>query len=314
MRRNLEEILKMRSLSWSLEFGSDSGGVQSVARGRHCALEFGGEVVAFKFSNLVMTAAVFAVKSEEVADIELSNSAVTVAVVEVKPEVAVVELSNSTRDSLEYAKFYIEDTMLKDRSVTRGRCRGALEFGSDGGSVRGEVGGGSRRGALEFGPSYLRPVDDSFSSSGRFTWKIENFSNLIVGKLYSDIFDAGGYKWRILIFPKGNKKSDGLSIYLDAADSATLPSGWSRHARFSISVISQTPKFTVTQESENTFNAGQNDWGFTSFMPLSELNDPVKRYLVHGSCTVEAEVMLNEEQIKEELKKKGSNNRKALLT
>nr|GMN75600.1 hypothetical protein TIFTF001_056709 [Ficus carica] len=39
-------------------------------------------------------------------------------------------------------------------------------------------------------------------------------------------------------------------------------------------------------------------------MPLSKLNDPLKRYLVNGSCTVEAEVMLNEEQIKEEVKKK----------
>ncbi|GMN20676.1 hypothetical protein TIFTF001_051055, partial [Ficus carica] len=234
-----------RSLSWSLEFDGDSGGVQSVAGGRRCALEFGA-----------VTAVVFAVKPE-VTDMELSNLAVTAAVVEMNPEVAVVELSNSTRDTLEYlphlnsALLYLKRELalehLSFTSVTGGRCRGALQFGSDGGSVRGEVGGGRRRGALEFGPSYLRPVDDSFSSSGRFTWKIENFSNLIVGKLYSDIFDAGGYKWRMLIFPKGLKQSDHLSIYLVAADSATLPSGWSRHARFNISVISQIPKFTVAQ-------------------------------------------------------------------
>ena len=50
-----------------------------------------------------------------------------------------------------------------------------------------------------------------------------------------------------MIFPKGIKKSDHLSIYLNAADSATLPSGWSRHARANISVISQIPRFTVTR-------------------------------------------------------------------
>lgn len=40
-----------------------------------------------------------------------------------------------------------------------------------------------------------QPVNDSFSTSGRFTWKIENFLNLSVEALYSDFFDAGGYKW-----------------------------------------------------------------------------------------------------------------------
>lgn len=51
---------------------------------------------------------------------------------------------------------------------------------------------------------------------------------------------------RILIFPKGNNcKKDHLSMYLDAADSATLPDGWIRHAIFRFSVISQIPAFTV---------------------------------------------------------------------
>ncbi|MFS7937704.1 putative ubiquitinyl hydrolase 1 [Helianthus anomalus] len=40
-------------------------------------------------------------------------------------------------------------------------------------------------------------------------------------KVYSDVFVVGGYKWRVLIFPKGNN-SDHLSVYLDVADFATL--------------------------------------------------------------------------------------------
>jgi hypothetical protein len=43
---------------------------------------------------------------------------------------------------------------------------------------------------------------------------------------------------RILIFPKGNNV-DHLSMYLDVADSATLPYGWSRYAQFSLTVINQ---------------------------------------------------------------------------
>ena len=43
---------------------------------------------------------------------------------------------------------------------------------------------------------------------------------------------------RILIFPKGNNV-DYLSMYLDVADSTTLPYGWSRYAQFSLAVANQ---------------------------------------------------------------------------
>ena len=43
---------------------------------------------------------------------------------------------------------------------------------------------------------------------------------------------------RILIFPKGNNV-DYLSMYLDVADSASLPYGWSRYAQFSLAVVNQ---------------------------------------------------------------------------
>ncbi|KAJ8630254.1 hypothetical protein MRB53_023577 [Persea americana] len=47
-----------------------------------------------------------------------------------------------------------------------------------------------------------QPVEDPPSS--RFTWTIENFSRLNTKKHYSDVFFVGDYKWRVLIFPKGN--------------------------------------------------------------------------------------------------------------
>lgn len=50
---------------------------------------------------------------------------------------------------------------------------------------------------------------------------------------------------RILIFPKGNN-ADHLSMYLDVADAATLPYGWSRFAQFSLAVINRmNNKLTV---------------------------------------------------------------------
>ncbi|KAL0008200.1 hypothetical protein SO802_009702 [Lithocarpus litseifolius] len=131
-------------------------------------------------------------------------------------------------------------------------------------------------------------VDDP--PSVRFTWTIDNFSRLNTNKLYSDVFFVGGYKWRILVFPKGNNV-DHLSMYLVVADSTNLPYGWSRYAQFSLSVFNQIHnKYSMRKETQHQFNARESDWGFTSFMPLGELYDPDRGYLVNDTCIVEAAI------------------------
>ncbi|KAE8735173.1 Ubiquitin carboxyl-terminal hydrolase 13 [Hibiscus syriacus] len=128
--------------------------------------------------------------------------------------------------------------------------------------------------------------------SMKFTWTIENFSRLNTKKHYSDIFGVGGYKWRVLIFPKGNNV-DHLSMYLDVADSSTLPYGWSRYAQFSLAVVNQVHnKYSIRKDTQHQFNARESDWGFTSFMPLSDLYDPSKGYIVNDTVVVEAEVVV----------------------
>ena len=50
---------------------------------------------------------------------------------------------------------------------------------------------------------------------------------------------------RILLFPGGNNVTQ-LSVYLDVADSATLPQGWSRQAHFTLTLHNQKdPSRTV---------------------------------------------------------------------
>ncbi|XP_044462356.1 ubiquitin C-terminal hydrolase 12-like isoform X3 [Mangifera indica] len=131
-------------------------------------------------------------------------------------------------------------------------------------------------------------VDDP--PSARFTWTIENFSRLNTKRLYSEVFYVGGYKWRILIFPKGNNVEH-LSMYLDVADATTLPYGWSRYAQFSLAVVNQIhSKYSIRKDTQHQFNARESDWGFTSFMLLGELYDPSRGYLVNDTCVVEADV------------------------
>ncbi|XP_061338198.1 ubiquitin C-terminal hydrolase 13-like [Gastrolobium bilobum] len=128
-------------------------------------------------------------------------------------------------------------------------------------------------------------------SSSRFTWRIHNFSRITANKLYSEIFAVGGYKWRVLIFPKG-KTVDYLSIYLDVAESASLHNDWSRYAQFSMAVVSQIHnKHSVIKDTQHQFNARESDWGFTSFMPLGELHDPSRGYLVNDTLVVETRIV-----------------------
>ncbi|CAL5363267.1 unnamed protein product [Camellia sinensis] len=101
-------------------------------------------------------------------------------------------------------------------------------------------------------------------------------------------FSIGSYKWRVLLFPKGNNTNH-MSIYLDVPDSAVLPSGWSRYAQFSLAVIDQIHnQNTVRKGKQHEFSSEESDWGFTSFMTLIELHDPSKVVLVNDTIIVEA--------------------------
>ncbi|KAK1409859.1 hypothetical protein QVD17_36388 [Tagetes erecta] len=126
--------------------------------------------------------------------------------------------------------------------------------------------------------------------ASRFTWTVENFSRQTNKKLYSDVFVVGEYKWRVLIYPRGNNV-DRLSMYLDVADSSSLPYGWSRNLQLSLAVVNQIRnKFTIKKEIQHQFHAMESDLGFTSFMALSKLTDPSRGYLINDTCIIEADV------------------------
>ncbi|XP_039002924.1 MATH domain and coiled-coil domain-containing protein At3g58270-like [Hibiscus syriacus] len=124
----------------------------------------------------------------------------------------------------------------------------------------------------------------------KFSWRIDNFSTIEDEMCYSEDFIVEGIKWQIHIFPKGNNV-DYLSIYLGVSNSATLPSGWSAYAQIGFAVIDQIDRRnSVTQVATREFRAdeGNGVFGFTSFLPLNELRDPKRGYLVNDACLVEA--------------------------
>jgi len=128
---------------------------------------------------------------------------------------------------------------------------------------------------------------------GTFTWKITEFSALQTKKTYSDTFSIGGYKWRLLIFPRGNA-CEYVSLYLDVAE--TLPYNWTRSATFSLSIVCQyNAEMSHKKEANHLFFAKESDWGFTQFMSLDELYNSQKGFWVDDTVTIEAQVKVKTE-------------------
>ncbi|CAL9216960.1 unnamed protein product [Arabidopsis halleri] len=127
----------------------------------------------------------------------------------------------------------------------------------------------------------------------KITWTIKNFSSLPSDKIYSDYFLVGDSKWRLLAFPKGNASGINkcLSMYLDVADSESLPDGWKRHTNFSITVVNQiSEKLSAPQVSQNWFDQKSPNWGFPLMLPIAKLVDKNDGFLVNGNVKIVAEV------------------------
>ncbi|XP_043811542.1 MATH domain and coiled-coil domain-containing protein At3g58270-like [Manihot esculenta] len=97
----------------------------------------------------------------------------------------------------------------------------------------------------------------------------------------------------LLLFPKGNNVNH-LSIYLDVADSTSLPQGWIRDAKISFAVKNQlNNSLTVREDTRHVFQALAKDWGFKSFIPLGKIKDSAEGNLVGNMLLVEVEVLVH---------------------
>ncbi|KAF9673538.1 hypothetical protein SADUNF_Sadunf10G0034600 [Salix dunnii] len=108
---------------------------------------------------------------------------------------------------------------------------------------------------------------------GRFTWKIENFSQINKRELKSDPFKVGGYKWYILIYPQGCDVCNHLSLFLCVANHDKLLPGWSHFAQFTIAVVNKDTKKSKYSDTLHRFWKKEHDWGWKKFMELSKVSD-----------------------------------------
>ncbi|KAJ6318094.1 hypothetical protein OIU76_013607 [Salix suchowensis] len=147
-------------------------------------------------------------------------------------------------------------------------------------------------------PGAVASISDA--SPVHYIVKIKLFSLLAkteVEKYESGVFEAGGYKWNLVLYPSGNKSKnvkEHISLYLAMADTSSLPLGWEIHVIFRLFLLDQNKdSYLVIQDvagKERRFHGLKLEWGFDEFIQLSTFNDSRYGFLVEDTCVLGAEL------------------------
>lgn len=132
------------------------------------------------------------------------------------------------------------------------------------------------------------------------TWHITNWNNF-EWMLTGPEFEVGGWKWRILLFPFGNKNLSKISIYLDFADLQGAHDGWHSYVQFALVLWNpEEPTKYVSHWACHHFTAEDSYCGFESFYDQRKLfipSDERTRPLIeNNSCNITAFVRVLEDQ------------------
>ncbi|XP_019180172.1 PREDICTED: probable inactive serine/threonine-protein kinase fnkC [Ipomoea nil] len=148
----------------------------------------------------------------------------------------------------------------------------------------------------------VKTVSDAPPS--HYVVKIQSVSLLRnnIDQYISDAFDVGGYKWKLVIHPNGNKNkkvNDHISLYLKLADTSNLHPGWEVHAVIRLFLYDQKKdNYYVVQDAEEKtrrFRAMKEEWGYDRFIVLTEFNNVSNGYVVDDVCVFGVEVSVRKE-------------------
>ncbi|XP_045789206.1 probable inactive serine/threonine-protein kinase fnkC [Trifolium pratense] len=148
------------------------------------------------------------------------------------------------------------------------------------------------------------PTNDSF------TWKFGKFSTLQDTSYESNIQHVGERDWSLLIYPKGNKTSEYVSLYLDLKNCAA---NRTVYATYTIKILDQLHnrhhKKTASDwfrpssaVAGNWMKAAVNNWlgssssnaiGYSKFISLSELNKATNGFIVKDVISMEVEIQVS---------------------
>ncbi|XP_061989810.1 ubiquitin C-terminal hydrolase 12-like isoform X2 [Rosa rugosa] len=149
----------------------------------------------------------------------------------------------------------------------------------------------------------------SGSSPSHYSLKVDSFSFMTENSVEgyeAEEFAAGGHKWKLVIYPNGNKKRNvegHVSLYLEMAGEYSLQGDWEIYVDFRLFLLDQKRgKYLVLEDAfakENCFHREMLRLpGFDRLMPLEEFTNASNGYVVDDTCVFGAEVFVCKERTK----------------
>uniref|UniRef100_A0A1J3J4D7 Ubiquitin carboxyl-terminal hydrolase 12 n=1 Tax=Noccaea caerulescens TaxID=107243 RepID=A0A1J3J4D7_NOCCA len=113
----------------------------------------------------------------------------------------------------------------------------------------------------------------------------------------SSIFEAAGYKWRLVLYVTGNKPDGGnnhISLYVRIEDTESLPKGWEVNVDLKLFVHNQKQHkyLTVTDGTVKRFSDAKKEWGFGQLIPLSTFYNTNEGYIKQDTGSFGAEILI----------------------
>lgn len=131
------------------------------------------------------------------------------------------------------------------------------------------------------------------ASTYKHVWKIHKFSSSGAQVHNSEIFFAGGYKWKIQLYPKGNcsGKDSHLSLYLKLVDPETIPRGSDIYVEKTFRILDRiNSRHYSLNGIDKCSNATKSGWGWAKFIERRNFSKESNGFLKNDTCEVEAEI------------------------
>ncbi|CAN7004155.1 unnamed protein product, partial [Brassica oleracea var. botrytis] len=114
----------------------------------------------------------------------------------------------------------------------------------------------------------------------------------------SSVFEAAGYKWRLVLYVVGNANDGGagyISLYVRIEETESLPFGWELN-NVDLKLFVHNPKLnkylTVTDGALKRFNGVKKELGFGQLIALSTFENTNEGYIVQDTCSFGAEILI----------------------
>ncbi|CAH8382062.1 unnamed protein product [Eruca vesicaria subsp. sativa] len=121
----------------------------------------------------------------------------------------------------------------------------------------------------------------------------------------SSVFEASGYKWRLILYVTGNKTDGGnnhISLYVRIEDTNSLPKGWEVNVDLKLFVYNKKHNkyLTVTDGTVKRYNDANKEWGFRQLITLATLYNTNAGYMMQDTCSFGAEIFIVKPALQQE--------------